>query len=203
MVPPNTARDHDAMPKDTQETTPKRTTPPQGGGNIIVKSSKHRLSTALRKAINAIAKEGTTKREAARRAGMNETSLGKALAKPHVAKELEAAKTLFALEMNDLRGTAKAIAIQTGIELMRTSASDNVRARMVEFFAGEGRQPLVNVSVSAGQDRGVYAYTKPRDITPPDSTSGVTAAQAIEIEGKASEVLQQPRAQGPDWPDGA
>lgn len=191
------------MPKDSQETTPKRTTPPQGGGNIIVKSSKHRLSTALRKAINAIAKEGTTKREAARRAGMNETSLGKALAKPHVAKELEAVKTLFALEMNDLRGTAKAIAIETGIELMRTSASDNVRARMVEFFAGESRQPLVNVNVSTAE-RGVYAYTRPRDITPPpDSTSGGHDVQGVEIEGKASEALQQPRAQGPGGYDGA
>jgi lambda repressor-like predicted transcriptional regulator len=203
MVPPHTAREGVAMPKDTQETTPKRTTPPQGGGNVIVKSSKHRLSTALRKAINAIAKEGTTKREAARRAGMNETSLGKALAKPHVAKELEAAKTLFALEMNDLRGTAKAIAIETGIDLMRTSASDNVRARMVEFFAGESRQPLVNVNVSAGQDRGVYAYTKPRDITPPDSTSGGTATQGVEIEGKAFDLDQQGRAQGPGGSDGA
>ena len=179
--------DDTAMPKDTQATTHRSTTPPQGGGSIIVKSSKRRLSTALRTAINAIAKEGTTKREAARRAGMNETSLGKALAKPHVAKELEAAKTLFAMEMNDLRGTAKAIAIETGIELMRTSASDAVRARMVEFFAGEAKQALVNVNVSTAE-RGVYAYTKPRDITPaPDSASGWLIGQAVEIAGKSQE----------------
>jgi autotransporter translocation and assembly factor TamB len=195
------------MPKDTQATGHNHlrvnSGPPQGGNSVAVKSSKNRLSAKLRTAIDLIARDGTTQREAARRSGMNETALGLALKKPHVAIHLEQAKALFAMEMSELRGTAKAIAIRTGIELMTGSKSDTIKARMVEFFAGEGRQPLVNVSVSTAE-RGIYAYQRPRDITPPpDSTSGGMIGQAIEIEGKAQDPVQQRRSQAFDGPDGA
>lgn len=185
-----------AMPKDTQVSTKSTISPPQGG-------RAPRINARVRQAIDFIAREGTTTREAAKRAGLNESSLYRALGRPNVAAHLEQAKALYCMEIDKLRGTAKAIAIQTGIELMQHSNSDNVRARLVEFFAGEGRQPLVNVNVSTAE-RGIYAYNKPRDITPsPDSASGAAGRQAIEIEGKAQEAVQQGRSQVPDGPDGA
>lgn len=184
-----------AMPKDTQVSTKSTTTPPEGGRAL-------RISAKLRTVIDLVARQGMPAAKAAAQVGMHEVSVYKAFAKPHVRAELDRAKTMFSLEINELKGTAKALAIQTGIELMRSSPSDNVRARMVEFFAGEGRQPLVNVSVSTAE-RGIYAYNKPRDITPPpDSASGATGRQAIEIEGKAQEAVQQGRSQVSDGSDG-
>lgn len=168
------------MPKDTQVATKSTISPPQG-------ARAPRINARVRQAIDHIAREGTTTREAAKRAGLNESSLYRALGRPNVAAHLEQAKALYCMEIDKLRGTAKAIAIQTGIDLMQHSNSDNVRARLVEFFAGEAKQPLVNVSVSTAE-RGVYAYTKPRDITPaPDSASGGAISQAVEIEGKVVE----------------
>ena len=175
----------------------KTNTNPREGGKT------YRISARIRTAIDAIARDGTTQREAARRSGMNETALGKALAKPHVQIALEQAKALYSMEIDKLRGTAKALAIQTGLELMRNSKSDTIKARMVEFFAGEPRQPLVNVNIPA-QDRGIYSYAKPiSESVAQDSLSGASGRQPIEIEGKVIKPVQQGRSQVPGKADGA
>ena len=172
------------------------TTPREGGKTL-------RISARIRTAIDAIARDGTTQREAAKRCGMNETALGKALAKPHIQVALEQAKALYSMEIDKLRGTAKALAIQTGLELMRSSKSDTIRARMVEFFAGEPRQPLVNVNIP-GPDRGVYSYARPISGEPAqDSLTGASNRQPIEIEGEAIKPVQQTRSQVRGKADGA
>ena len=135
-----------------------------------------RMRPALRQAVELIVEKGVTQREAAKQAGMNETALGRALAKPHIKAYIEAQKALFLTDMLKLKDRAKAIAIAQGIDLMHTATSEAVRARMVELFAGEARSgPSVAVQVNV--DRGGYEFVRPGqrvvEIDPaPDLTSG-------------------------------
>lgn len=140
-----------------------------------------RISAKLRRAIDIIALEGQTQVKAAQRAGMHETSLSIALKKPHVRAYLDERKALAAMEADSLRGIARTLAIQTGIDLMQTSPSHAVRAKMVEFFAGEARGSAVNVQINTGPAEG-YIYRKPA------SEAGRDDVQPIEIEGKATPV---------------
>lgn len=135
-----------------------------------------KIRPALSRALDVIALEGQTQREAARRAGMNETTLGRALTKPHVLAELEQRKQQAALSLDALKGMAKASAYRVGLDLMHNSPDHRVRAKMVELFAGEARGPAVAVQVNVPQPEG-YAYRRP------DTVSDADRAQAID--GKA------------------
>jgi predicted DNA-binding protein (UPF0251 family) len=135
-------------------------------------SRKVGMAAKVRSAIALIVSEGLTQRQAAGRVGMNERSLSRALKRPAVAQHLEEQKALFLQEVDALKGQAKRIAIMEGLRLMRESPSDQVRARMVEFFAGEaGKAPLVNVNIGAKSSG--YEYIPPGsqviDITPTDN----------------------------------
>ena len=150
------------------------------------------MRAALRKAIDEIVFKGRTQRDAAKEAGMNETALGRALQKPHVAEHVETMKAQALIDATKLRGLAKAMAIQTGIDLMRSSTSDAVKARMVEFFAGEIKQGT-QVNVNIGAASGGYEFLRPGqriiDITPidsaaSDSPSGDIDGQAIDNDGE-------------------
>lgn len=137
----------------------------------------NRMRPQLRAAIDEIVWKGRTQREAARRAGLNETALGRALQRPEVALFLEQQKALATLDAIKLKEQAKAIAIREGIDLMVSAQSEQVRARMVEFFAGEGRQALVNVNVSAVQEAASgYRYQRPSD-----QASVVEDAQVVDV----------------------
>ena len=151
-----------------------------------------RLRPALRKALDEIALKGRTQRDAANIAGMNETSLGRALRKPAVAEYLESLKAAAIIDATNLRGLAKAMAIQTGIELMRDAKSEAVKARMVEFFAGDGRSGT-QVNVAVNVDRGGYEFVRPDqrivDIRPSlDHASSADEGQVIDLAGDNGEV---------------
>ena len=136
-----------------------------------------RIRAALIRAIDAIAMDGQSQKDAARRAGMHETALSKALAKPHVAAVLEQRKALAAMEANQLKGIARSMAIRVGIDLMQNATSEQVRAKMVEFFAGETKQTGVAVQVNVGPNAG-YTYHRP------DNLSEAGNGQAIDITPK-------------------
>lgn len=111
---------------------------------------------------------------------MNETALGRALARPAIAAWLEHLKAQAALDADKLKAQARAIAIQEGLRLMTQAQSEAVRARMVEFFAGEAK-PGSQVNVQVNVDRG-YEFVRPGarmvEIEPaPDSASGAEDAQ--------------------------
>lgn len=128
-----------------------------------------RIRAKLREALMAIAREGVTQRKAAELAGMNETALGKALKKPHVADALDAMKLEFIRQQQAAKDGYKALALAHAFHLMKTANSEAVQARMVEFLAGEARSgPSVAVQVNV--DRGGYEFVRPGqklvDITP-------------------------------------
>lgn len=147
---------------------------PQGGASP-------RISQKIRLAIDAIATLGLSQREAARRAGLHEVSLSKALAKPHVKAALDERKAQAAMEADRLKGIARSIAIEEGIRLMTQAQSEAVRAKMVEFFAGEPRGAGVVVQVNNPAPVG-YAYRRP------DSASEAIDGQAVEIKGPTKPV---------------
>lgn len=131
-----------------------------------------RLRTQLRRALDAMAEQGVTQRKAAEIAGLNENSIGRALKKPHVQTYLEEQRALFVADIDKLKGMAKALAIQTGLELMRDSADERIKAKMVEFFAGEVRQGA-QVQVNVDARTGGYEFIRP-------------GQKVVEIEGKAT-----------------
>ena len=140
-----------------------------------------RMRPALRLAVEEIVWKGVTQREAAHRAGMNETALGRALARPAIAAWLEYLKAQAALDADKLKAHARAIAIREGTRLITEAQSEQVRARMVEFFAGEAK-PGSQVNVQVNVDRGGYEFVRPGarmvEIEPaPDSASGAEEAQ--------------------------
>lgn len=105
---------------------------------------------------------------------MNETALSRALGKPHIATELERRKAEATLCLDTLKGMAKASAFRVGLDLMHNSPDHKVRAKMVELFAGETRQPTVAVQINQHAGAG-YIYTKPDTVSSPD------AAQPIDV----------------------
>ena len=148
---------------------------------------KGRISPQMREAIRLRVIDDLTLDQAAERAGVSVAGICKALKQPHVIAFAEQVQWQYIQDVTARRSFLKAKALKVAEELLTKAQSEQVRARMVEFLSGEGRQPLVNVQVSAAE-RGVYAYTKPRDITPPpDSASGGLIGQAVEIEGKSQE----------------
>jgi len=108
----------------------------------------------------AIANKGRTVKEAAQEAGMNESALYRALARPDVAQYLESLKALYILEIDGLRKTVRAEAILTGRDLMANAKSEAVRARMVEFFASEDKKSPT-VTIQNNINSGGYAYAPP------------------------------------------
>ena len=160
------------MPAKAPLTSPKGAQPP-------------RLRANLARALHILATEATTQRDAAIAAGINEKALSRALGRPAVKMHLESLKAQALLAAADTRKMARAWAIHVGMDLMRNAQSEAVRARMVEFFAGDPSGTGPSVVVNVGQAG--YAYAPPGsrivDITPaaPDTVSG-DAAQIVEHE---------------------
>jgi hypothetical protein len=156
----------------------------------------------MRQAIRLRVIDNLTLDDAAERAGVSVAGICKALKQPHVIAYAEAVQWEYIQRLAQRKTLLKAKAMDVAEHLLMNAQSEQVRARMVEFLAGEPRQALVNVNLSSAE-RGVYAYQKPRDVTPaPDSPSGAASAQPIEIEGKATEPVQQARSQVRNRPDG-
>lgn len=79
---------------------------------------------------------------------------------PHVQELYEDLKLAYILNAEAKRGLLKARALEVAEDLLLNSASDQVKARMVEFLAGEPKSgPSVAVQVNV--DRGGYEYARP------------------------------------------
>ena len=140
-----------------------------------------KMRPKLRHAVALIIEEGRTQREAAGRVGLDERSLSRSLKIPHIAAYVEQQKALAVLDADKLKASAKRMAIRVGISLLHDAKSEQVKARMVEFFAGEAK-PGGAVNVQVNVDRGGYEFRRPGqrlvDIAPiPDTQSGADDVQ--------------------------
>ncbi len=121
--------------------------------------TQRRISNKVRVALNHRVKEGSTWIEAAKAAGLSEAGIHKARKQPHVQAELEKIKTSYILEVEGLRSVHKTRAFEVARELLDNSKSDAVRARMVEFLAGDPKNKGVNVAVQVNNaPAGGYEY---------------------------------------------
>lgn len=143
---------------------------------------KRQIRAELSAAIDLIAYQGLRQADAARRAGIHEVTLCRALKKPHVHAELEQRKIQAAMGLDTLKGIAQVAAYRVGIDLMHNSADEKIRAKMVELFTGEARNQSVAVQVNVGPNAG-YTYARP------DTKSEAGSGQVID--GKAKDVTPE------------
>ena len=143
-----------------------------------------RIAPKLRAAIKLRVEEGLTILEACRKAGLSEAGWHKAMKRPAAIQHYEQTELAFIQTIDRRRKTYRARAIEVAAELMERGQSEQVRMRAVEFFAGETKQPLVNVSIGATQEPASgYVYERPNKHAP-DHQSGVDDAQVIDMTDK-------------------
>ena len=119
-----------------------------------------RMRAALRHAIDLRVKQGMTISAACEEAGISPQGYHKAMKRPAVRDYLLAVQLEFVVSVEGDKAMYKARAFEVGMELMLNSKSETVRARMVEFFASDGKVSPVSVHIDARQTRG-YEYAHP------------------------------------------
>jgi hypothetical protein len=139
-----------------------------------------RIGKPMRLAFKLRVEEGLTIKEACARAGVSEAGWHKAMTKPAARDLYERIELQFIQTIERRRATYKARAIEVAADLMERGQSEAVRMRAVEFFAGESKQALVNITLPGTEPPATgYRYTRP-DRGASDSQSGADDAQVID-----------------------
>lgn len=121
-----------------------------------------RISTNVRTAVEARVRQGLSIAAAAESAGMSRNGFGKALKRPAVQDHLRQVQEAFVAETEASRAVYKARALEAALDLMQNAQSETVRARMIEFLAGDGKAPRVAIQVDARPQIGRgYEYVRP------------------------------------------
>jgi hypothetical protein len=160
-------------------------TPAKGGYHSRIPVKPRPISARVKHAMKLRVINGLTGDEAAKAAGLSPAGFWKAQKQPHVQAYADTLRTEFVQDVETRRQVIKARAIIVGEDLLHNSASDQVKAKMVEFFAREGAQPLVNVNINGGP--APYNLTRPSATIDHqkqaihDLQSGDDASQAIDI----------------------
>lgn len=150
--------------------------------NAITPAKPRKLVAPTRKLKHALrlrVEDNKSWDDCARAAGLSPAGLHKARKRQNVIELYEQMKTTYIQEIEDLKRPWAARALAVAADLMDNAQSETVRARMVEFFAGEKRGPAVAVQINtaksetkaAGQPMRGYEYLRPgqelvRIITP-------------------------------------
>ena len=119
-----------------------------------------RLRAALRLAIDLRVTKGMTIAAVCEEAGMSPQGYHKAMKRPVVRDYLQTVQMEFIASVESEKAMYKARACEVGMDLMLNSKSEAVRARMVEFFASDGKVSPVSIKINARQTRG-YEYASP------------------------------------------
>jgi hypothetical protein len=157
------------------------TKPHTGSATHLTTPQAVRHSPKLRLAIKLRVEQGIVITDACARAGISEAGWHKAMARPAVRDLYEQTQLQFVQTIDRRREGYKARAIEVAADIMERGLSEASRMKAVEFLAGEGRQPLVNVSINRhAEPASGYSYRRPID-TP----SAVEDAQVIEDDGQS------------------
>ncbi|GGO50880.1 hypothetical protein GCM10011315_02700 [Roseovarius pacificus] len=111
--------------------------------------------------MHARVRDGLSIADAAKAGGMSANGFHKALQRPEVKEYQQEVQHKFVLESESSRAFYKARAFEVALDLMKNAQSETVRARMVEFLAGDGKAPQVAVHVDARTVSGEYAFVRP------------------------------------------
>lgn len=142
----------------------------------VVKTSPPRLRAALRLAIDLRVKKGLSIVAACEEAGMSSQGYHKAMKRPAVRDYLQTVQMEFVASVEGEKAIYKARAFEVGMDLMINSKSEAVKARMVEFFASDGKVSPVSINIDARQNHG-YEYVHP-------------GQQVVEIRPAESDIVQ-------------
>lgn len=96
--------------------------------------------------------------ECAKAAGLSPAGLYKARKRNEVQQLFEEKKAQYIQEVDDLKAPHKARAMEVARDLLDNSPSHAVRARMVEFLAGESKGNSVNVAVQVNNQPAAQGY---------------------------------------------
>ncbi len=126
-------------------------------------SPSPRLSTKLRDAIRLRVTRGKSIKDACEEAGLSESGWHAAMRRPAVLDHLREVQERYVAEVEANRAAYKAQALEVAADLMRNAKSEQVRARMAEFLASEGKAgPGVQVNVDARSTAPMgYKYIPP------------------------------------------
>jgi hypothetical protein len=122
---------------------------------------KPRISAKVRAAIDLRVREGLSIAEAAKQASMSKNGFAKALKRPAVQEHMQEVQRAFVAEVEASRAVYRVRALEVALDLMHNAKSEAVRARMIEFLAGDGKAPQVAVHVDARQTAPGYEYPPP------------------------------------------
>ena len=129
---------------------------------VPITPQKPRLSTKLRNAIDLHVRGGKTIKDACATAGMSTAGYHKAMKRPAVTDYLEEVQQRFVTEVESSKAVYKARALEVALDLMLNAKSETIKARMVEFLAGDGKGPQVAVHVDARrQEPKGYQFLRP------------------------------------------
>lgn len=123
-----------------------------------------RISQKLNRVLDGIVMHGMNHTQAAEFGGMSRNGVQKALKRPEVKALIEERRARLIAEADSKRAFYRARAFEEGYKLMMEATSEAVRARLVEFFAGEGKVSPVAVHIDARSVQPVgYQYRRPGD----------------------------------------
>ena len=119
---------------------------------------KRPISRRIQDALNTRVRQALPWDDCARAAGLSPAGLYKARKRPDVQQMFEEKKAQYIQEVDDLKAPHKARAMEVARDLLDNSPSHAVRARMVEFLAGESKGMSVNVGVQVNNQPAAQGY---------------------------------------------
>lgn len=122
-----------------------------------------RVSLKLREVIRLHETEGLSVTEACAKAGLSRAAYYKGIKRPGIQDLIRDVRRDFIEAMDAKKAYLKGRALDVAFDLMMNSKSDAIRARMVEFFAGDAKVSPVAVHIDARQAEppNGYTYTRP------------------------------------------
>ena len=106
---------------------------------VQIENKPPRLSSKLRQAIEGRVRRGVSISAACEEAGLSTAGWHKAMKRPAVQDHLRGVQERFVAEVEASKSLYKAQALDAARDLMLNAKSQTVRARMVEFLAGDGK----------------------------------------------------------------
>lgn len=145
------------------------------------------ISRRIHAALDIRVREAKAWDDCAKAAGLSPAGLYKARKRNEVQQLFEEKKAQYIQEIEDMKAPHKARAMEVARDLLDNSKSDAVKARMVEFLAGESKGMQVNVGVQVNNQPPAqgYEYAHP-------------AQEVVVIRGASDTQSGADRAQEPD-----
>lgn len=126
---------------------------------ITAKPIKQRtISRRIHSALDIRVRKAKPWDDCAKAAGLSPAGLYKARKRAEVQQLFEEKKAAYIQEIADMKAPHKARAMEVARDLLDNSPSHAVRARMVEFLAGESKGMQVNVGVQVNNQPAAQGY---------------------------------------------